>query len=289
MPDKKICMYLSTRGKYGDTVSREAEAVFEKLVLPAVEHFPNLESKGMAHDLVYAGSPFTPVADLMMAADLVIADLTGGTSEGYYQIGLRQSAQLPLVLIAEDGIELSVNLSGIEYVGYPFDRLPNTEAIDRLSNAIRQAFDTAQRGSTSSQIPLKSTPRERRFDLAERIEETAEIIAHFRINSAGEAVTELRAVAEELKVAKDENTFTALKEAADAVLKVLLKILDQLATVRGARMAISGAIALVVGGAGWPAVTALGLGLAFWEGKEAFLKALEKLGGKQANKPAKGP
>lgn len=52
-------------------------------------------------------------------------------------------------------------------------------------------------------------------------------------------------------------------------------------------MAISGAIALVIGGAGWPAVTALGLGLAFWEGKDAFLKALDKLGGKQTNRPTK--
>ena len=102
-----------------------------------------------------------------------------------------------------------------------------------------------------------------------------------RINSAGDAVADLHAIAKELRAAEDDKTPSALKEAGNAALEVLLKILDQLSTVRGARMAISGTIALVIGGAGWPAVTALAVALSFWEGKDAFLKALNALPGRK--------
>ena len=40
-------------------------------------------------------------------------------------------------------------------------------------------------------------------------------------------------------------------------------------------MLISGLISVVIGGAGYSAIAAFGMSLAFWEGKEAFLKAIE--------------
>jgi DNA segregation ATPase FtsK/SpoIIIE-like protein len=141
----------------------------------------------------------------------------------------------------------------------------------------RSCPDGQPEGSAASHAPMKKTPKERRYELAERIEATAEAIRLLRSNTTGDAIAELQAIAEELKSVENVETPSALKEAADKALKVLLQIVDQLGTVRGSRMAISGTIALVVGGAGWLAVTALGLGLAFWEGKDAFLKSMEKL------------
>jgi hypothetical protein len=126
---------------------------------------------------------------------------------------------------------------------------------------------------------MKRTPKERRFELAERIDGTADVVALLRINSTADAIAELRAIAEELRVVDDEKKPSALKEAGDAVLKVLLRLLDQLGTVRAARMAISGPLALVLGGAGWPAVTAFGICLAFWEGKDTFTRAVQSIWG----------
>jgi hypothetical protein len=124
---------------------------------------------------------------------------------------------------------------------------------------------------------MKGSSRERRTQLAERIDEAAEVIRLLRINSVGDTVAELNAIANELRAAADEETPSALREAGNNVLRVLSKIADQLSSVRGSRIAISGAIALILGGSGWPAVSAMGLALAYWEGKDTFLKAVETI------------
>ncbi|MCA1530416.1 hypothetical protein [Bradyrhizobium yuanmingense] len=97
------------------------------------------------------------------------------------------------------------------------------------------------------------------------------------MNSASDAVAELEDIAAELERLPEDKITPALNEAGERVLKVLSRFSDQLSTVRGARMLISGVIAVVLGGAGFSAITAYGMSLAFWEGKDAFLKALELL------------
>lgn len=241
-----------------------------------------MNPRGYIHE---PGSISAQLLDEILSADLVIADLTELSPSGYYQLGVRHSSSLPTVLMADQDYVIAVAAHEFQLLRYQFERSPSTagapETIDRLVALIREALDTQPRSAGAPYMPVKKTPAERRYELAERIAETAEIIRLLRINSAGEAVSELVAIAEELKAVEDEKTPSALKEAADKFLNVLFRILDQLATVRGSRMAISGAIALVLGGAGWPAVTAMGFGLAYWEGKEAFSKALSMLSGKR--------
>jgi hypothetical protein len=83
-------------------------------------------------------------------------------------------------------------------------------------------------------------------------------------------VDELVAIAEELKNQSDENNPSRLQEAGDKALKVVFALLDELATQEGARLAITGALALIVGGSGASGAAAFSAGLAFWYGKDAF-------------------
>lgn len=277
MADKKLCIYLSQRDQGDSPPGHAAEVVYETLVLPAMEHFDDfaMSPRGYIHE---PGSISTQLISEMLSADLVIADLSGLSPSGYYELGIRHAAQLPTVLIADQEFVVAVEVSEFRLVRYPFDQVPNTvvdrDSIDTLVAAIDEALEIQLRPTVVQSLPSKRTPRERRFELAARIEETAEVIAVLRINSVGDAIAELRAIADELKDAPDERTPSALNLAGNAVLKVLLRILEQLATVKGSRFAISGAISLVLGGSGWPAVTAMTVALAYWEGKEAFLKAI---------------
>lgn len=280
----RICVYLSQRDHNDSPPGTSAEVVYETLIMPVMERFPDfrMNPRGYIHE---TGSISTQLVREIAEADLVIADLTDLSASGYFELGVRHAAGLPTVLIGDFDYVMPVDAREFKLVRYPFDQSPRTagdpETIETLVAAIREALDTEPEGSGASHVPMKKTPKERRYELAERIEATAEAIRLLRSNTTGDAIAELQAIAEQLKSVEDVETPSALKEAADKALKVLLQIMDQLGTVRGSRMAISGTIAFVVGGAGWPAVTALGLGLAFWEGKEAFLKAMEKLGKKR--------
>jgi len=83
-------------------------------------------------------------------------------------------------------------------------------------------------------------------------------------------VDELVAIADELKKLPDENNPSRLQEAGDNALKVVFALLDELATQEGARRAITGALALIVGGSGASGTASFSAGLAFWYGKDAF-------------------
>jgi hypothetical protein len=121
-----------------------------------------------------------------------------------------------------------------------------------------------------------------RLELANRIEATVEVIRLLRINSAGESVDELVAIAEELKKLPGENSPSRLQEAGDKALKVLFGLLDEISTQPGARMAITGAISLIVGGTGASGAAAFGAGLAFWYGKDVFSKFITAWGKRNA-------
>jgi hypothetical protein len=105
--------------------------------------------------------------------------------------------------------------------------------------------------------------------------EAADAIRLLRINSATETALELEDVAKELEAVPEEEINSAVQATAEKFLRILWRFADQLSTIRGSRMLISGLISVVLAGAGVSAVTAFGLCLAFWEGKEVFLKAIE--------------
>jgi hypothetical protein len=86
-------------------------------------------------------------------------------------------------------------------------------------------------------------------------------------------VQQLRDISQEIRALTDPS----LKDAATRAMLVLTHLFDALGTQQGAQVVIAGAVAGILGAVGWPAVTAYGLSLAVWQGKDAFMAALGKL------------
>jgi hypothetical protein len=124
-----------------------------------------------------------------------------------------------------------------------------------------------------------------RLELANRIEATADAIRALRINSLTESVDELVTIAEQLKTLPNENAPSRLHEAADKALKVISALFDELSSQPGARLAVTGALALIVGGTGASGAASFGAGLAFWYGKDVFSKWITAWG--KRNTPTK--
>jgi hypothetical protein len=109
------------------------------------------------------------------------------------------------------------------------------------------------------------------------VQESADALQSLRINSAAEIVASLDKIATDLEAVEDEKTSSAMREAGEKVLKILSRIADQLATVKGSRIIVAGIISFVLGGAGYSAFTIYGVTLAFWQGPEVFTKAIEAI------------
>ena len=279
MPEKR-CFYISTLGLRDSPPSDAADAVYKRLIIPVMQaEFPDFDLVHYKFERIH-DSINDRFLDGVLSADLVIADLTELTSTGFYEIGMRHATQLPTILMAQVGHPLPFDLRDFRFVIYSYD---STD--DEMEQRTREALAEAVRGvlqGTPSPPGLKlpaqeKSPRETRHELASRIQEAADVIQTLRINSAGDIVASLQRIATDLETMEDEKTSSAIKEAGEKVLKVLSRIADQLATVKGSRIIVAGIISLVLGGAGYPGVTIYGLTLAFWQGPEIFSKAIEAM------------
>jgi len=165
----------------------------------------------------------------------------------------------------------------VTYQYYSTDDETEQRTREALIEVIRDVLQ-APPASPGFRIPVqKRSPRETRHELASRIQEAADALQSLRINSAGDIVASLQRIATDLETIEDEKTASAMKEAGEKVLKVLSRIADQLATVKGSRIIVAGIISLVLGGAGYPGLTIYGLTLAFWQGPEIFSKAIDAM------------
>src|ERR1043166_8832164 len=115
---QKRCLYISTFG-LGDSPPRNAaEVIFERLVLPVIRiDFPNFDLINYRFERTH-GTINEQMLDDVLSADLVIADLTELTSNGFYELGIRHAAQLPTVLMAQAGHALPFDVQDFRFVIY---------------------------------------------------------------------------------------------------------------------------------------------------------------------------
>jgi hypothetical protein len=276
----KRCLYISTFGPGNAPTHNTAEAIYNTLVAPVFRiDFPEFEIIRYHSELIH-GSISERVLNDVLTADLVIADLTELTSNAFYELGMRHSTGLPTVLLAQVGHPLPFDHKDFRFVTY-LNKGTDDEVEQRTREALIEAINSALQTSFATPGPSlpakKATPRETRHELATRIQESADTLQSLRINSVGDIVASLQKIAADLEAAEEEKTPSAMKEAGEKVLKLLSRIADQLATVRGSRVIVAGIISLVIGGAGYPALTVYGLTLAFWQGPEIFAKAIDAL------------
>ncbi|WP_342724629.1 hypothetical protein AAFG07_37445 [Bradyrhizobium sp. B097] len=276
----KRCLYISTFGPGNAPTHSAAEAAYNALVAPVFRiDFPEFEVIRFHSESVH-GSISEELLNDVLTADLVIADLTELTSNGFYELGVRHSTGLPTVLLAQVGHPLAFDHKDFRFVTY-LNKGTDDEVEQRTREALIEAINSALQATQltpASGLPAnRISTRETRHELATRIQESADALQSLRINSAAEIVASLHKIAADLETIEDEKTPSAIQEAGEKVLKVLSRIADQLSTVKGSRIVIAGVISLVLGGAGYSAFTIYGLTLAFWQGPEMFSKAIDAL------------
>ncbi|MFK4488875.1 hypothetical protein [Bradyrhizobium sp. USDA 336] len=278
----KRCLYISTFGPKSAPHNNAAEAVFNVLVAPVFRiDFPEFEIIRYNSDVIH-GSINEHILQDVLTADLVVADLTELSPNGFYELGVRHATALPTVLLAQTGHAIPFDQKDFRFVTYSY-RATDDELEQRTREALIEAVRGALNGEPTPDLPSKSS-REMLDELSARVQEAAEAIQALRINSTSDVVASLEQIAKDLDRVDDKQTPSAMKEAGEKLLKIISRVADQLATVRGSRIIVAGIISLVLGGAGYSALTIYGLTLAFWQGPEMFSKAIDVLT-RQPKKP----
>ena len=97
----RTCFVIAPIGEAGSEVRRRSDQVFEYVIEPAVNE---CGYRAVRVDRIFnLGSITSQVAQYLEDADLVIANLTGGNPNVFYELGVREKTKKPVIQIIQTG------------------------------------------------------------------------------------------------------------------------------------------------------------------------------------------
>lgn len=104
------CFFIAPIGDDGTEIRRRSDGVRDWVVRPAAEAAAGLQTV-RADEVGQPGQITAQAVQHCLKAKAAVADLTGGNPNVYYELSVRHGAQLPVVLIAEEGTKLPFDIS----------------------------------------------------------------------------------------------------------------------------------------------------------------------------------
>lgn len=104
------CFFIAPIGDVGGEIRKRSDGVRDWVVKPAAEAAAGLQTV-RADDVGEPGQITAQAIQHCLKAKAAVADLTGGNPNVYYELSVRHGAQLPAVLIAEEGTSLPFDIS----------------------------------------------------------------------------------------------------------------------------------------------------------------------------------
>jgi hypothetical protein len=139
---------------------------FEKFLKPIIEQtgwFRVHRSKAMSGDIL------KQIINDLVVSELVIADLTDGNSNVFWELGIRQSFKNGTITIAEIGTPLPFDLGGKGTLFYyPKDHIRNNTFIEDFKTALKQVY--AKESPPDSQVLETISGRGTFFEVISRDE-----------------------------------------------------------------------------------------------------------------------
>jgi hypothetical protein len=198
---ERECFFIAPIGKEGSAIRRRSDGVRE-LIVKGAANSHDLETR-RADDVDEPGQITGQIIQHCLKARMCVADLTGGNPNVYYELSVRDGAQLPVVLIAEVDTDLPFDVSqsrviffdhgdfasGVrareevrDQIGVALERLEEGVPADNpISNGMRLAKLHDPAGSDQWQALL--------FDRLERLSRmTSDIDSRLRQSERGEEI-----------------------------------------------------------------------------------------------------
>ncbi len=130
----KTCFIVTPIGSDESDTRRSAQGVIDSVIKPTLEKL-GYDVK-VAHEMFQAGSITTQVIELLLEADMVVANLTELNPNVMYELAVRHAKRKPVVAIVEKGTRLPFDLAEERTLFYTNDMLGVFELAPRLEQAV---------------------------------------------------------------------------------------------------------------------------------------------------------
>jgi hypothetical protein len=180
--EQKKCFVIGPIGKANTSIRKNADAVFNQLILPATKKF---NIKPIRSDQIHeAGKLTDQMFNSLFQAHLCIVDLAGRNPNVYYELAIAQMACKPVIILIPNTEELPFDLKDFRSIEYD---IKNYSAfVGKLSKFIKSYIDEDWKvDDLFSKYQLKKQPvfEPVEFDLITEMEEKTTVYKILNLKS----------------------------------------------------------------------------------------------------------
>src|SRR5262245_39747555 len=167
MKRKRSCFLISPIGDEGSDIRKNANDLFELIVVPALQLF---DFEVIRADKIPRPSVITTdIIQLVQTSDLCIMDLTGSNPNVFYECGRRHETAKPFIQLIRKGEKLPFDVSGIRTIEYDLSNARTThESIVTIQTFVKEmlstGFDPSSTGESLSSIASSLERIERKLN-----------------------------------------------------------------------------------------------------------------------------
>ena len=138
--DDDECFFITPIGEDDTPERKRADGVMKAIVEPAAA--ANDLTVVRADEMAEPGTITAQIVEHIVGARAVVADLTGENANVYYELAVRDAAQLPAVMIAEHGTNLPFDKAQDRTIFFDsFDLASAANAKEKLEKFLKAALE----------------------------------------------------------------------------------------------------------------------------------------------------
>jgi hypothetical protein len=148
-PERKICFVIAPMGHLDSETRERSELVFEDVIKPAARkcHYSAEHTK----DANQPGFITTSIIRHLASADVVIADVTGGNPNVFYELALRHATGKPVIQLVATNEELAFDIRGLRTIQFDLSKL---KARQRAIRDIAKQIRLMEQSESPSETPV---------------------------------------------------------------------------------------------------------------------------------------
>lgn len=152
------CFFIAPIGDDGTEIRQRSDGVRDFIVKPAAAELGF--SAIRADEISSPGQITTQVINQILNAKCAVADLTGNNANVFYELALRHTARLPVVLIAEEGSRLPFDISQMRTIWFCHTDLRSAASCkDQIVEQLKMALEGAVDSPVTTAIDLNNLDR----------------------------------------------------------------------------------------------------------------------------------
>jgi hypothetical protein len=133
----KNCFIICPIGESDSEIRRRADKVLKHILNPVLEKYSYNAIR--ADKIPKAGIITTQIINLLIDAELVIADLTGGNPNVFYELAIRHASRKPFIQILDKGEKIPFDVYGVRNIDIDLSDPDNIESAKKeLENQIKE-------------------------------------------------------------------------------------------------------------------------------------------------------